>query len=108
MNTESLSADCITIPHLVTRQEAWRTMTGSEFRVMFLLLQAYTGNNNGSLTATKTAMKCRGGMDDKTLAKALQGLSERDLIIRTGKAICTSTGASCNLYALTWLPIDDQ
>ena len=100
--------ESIAIPRKVMHSEAFRHLTGSELRVLMLLLRAYTGSNNGSLGATKTAMKCQGGMDDKTLAKALHGLAERELIVKTGKAFCSHTGTPCNLYALTWLSIDDQ
>lgn len=108
MSAKCLPIDCITIPGEVAHREEWLTMTGSEFRVMFLLIHACSGSNNGFLSATKTDMKRMGGMDDKTLAKALQGLGERKLITKTGKEAHSSTGALSSLYALAWLPIDDQ
>lgn len=105
---EQAEHEHIAIPRKVMQSEAFRHLTGSELRVLMLLIQQYRGFNNGSLAATKEAMSHRGGMAADTLAKSLRGLQERNLIVKTGDAFEGKTGSRCHLYALTWHPLNEQ
>lgn len=82
-------------------------MTGSEYRVLFLLISQYRGNNNGDLSATESMMESRGGMAGGTLRKALQGLQDRNLIVKTRTNYRGENGMVCNLYAFTWINIHE-
>lgn len=95
------------IPRLLGEHRDWITMTGSEYRVLFLLISQYRGNNNGDLSATESMMESRGGMAGGTLRKALTGLQERNLIVKTRTNYRGENGMVCNLYALTWLSIHE-
>lgn len=95
------------IPRLLGEHPDFTTMTGSELRVFMLLLSQYRGNNNGDLAATHSMMEERGGMAKATLAASLQGLQERNLIVRTRTNMKGREGARCALYALTWLRIHE-
>lgn len=95
------------IPRLLGEHPDWLTMTGSEYRVLFLLISQYRGNNNGALAATHSMMAERGGMAEGTLATALKGLQDRNLIVRTRTNMKGREGARCALYALTWLRIHE-
>ncbi|MBC3480953.1 hypothetical protein [Pseudomonas sp. SWRI77] len=95
------------IPRLLGEHPDFLTMTGSELKVFMLLLSQYRGNNNGDLAATHSMMEERGGMAKATLAASLQGLQERNLIVRTRTNMKGREGARCALYALTWLRIHE-
>lgn len=95
------------IPRLLGEHPDFLTMTGSELKVFMLLLSQYRGNNNGDLAATHSMMEERGGMAEGTLAKSLQGLQERNLIVKSRTNMKGREGARCALYALTWLPIHE-
>lgn len=95
------------IPRLLGEHPDFLTMTGSELKVFMLLLSQYRGNNNGDLAATHSMMEERGGMAKATLAASLQGLQQRNLIVRTRTNMKGREGARCALYALTWLRIHE-
>ncbi len=95
------------IPRLLGEHPDFLTMTGSELKVFMLLLSQYRGSNNGDLAATHSMMEERGGMAKATLAASLQGLQERNLIVRTRTNMKGREGARCALYALTWLRIHE-
>ncbi|EGB99158.1 hypothetical protein G1E_09587 [Pseudomonas sp. TJI-51] len=95
------------IPRLLGEHSDWMTMTGSEYRVMFLLIAQYRGNNNGDLAATESMMEARGGMAKNTLRAALEGLQERNLIIKTRNNYRGESGMNPSLYALTWIRIHE-
>lgn len=95
------------IPRLLGEHPDWMTMTGSEYRVMFLLISQYRGNNNGDLAATESMMEARGGMAKNTLRAALLGLQDRNLIVKTRDNFKGENGMKPSLYALTWLRIHE-
>ncbi|MGU9744905.1 hypothetical protein ACV3X4_07665, partial [Pseudomonas aeruginosa] len=74
--------------------------------VLLGLLRQYRGVNNGDLSATFASASEWGIGSKATLAKALEELQERNLIIRTREGRFIKPGGCCALYALTWRPID--
>ena len=66
------------------------------------LAAQYSGANNGDLTAAHTIHKAR-GWPRRTLQRATEELEAAGFIVRTRQG----GRNACNLYAVTWQPIDD-
>lgn len=71
------------------------------------LIRQYRGQNNGDLSASFTQAKLWGINSKTTLAKALDELQTRNLIVRTREGRFIKPGGCCALYALTWQPINE-
>ena len=63
----------------------------------------YSGKNNGDLAVTLSMMKKRGWRSNSTLRRALKELVEAEWLTMTRQG----GRHKCNLYALTWEPIDE-
>ncbi|QRY80108.1 hypothetical protein JVX91_03015 [Pseudomonas sp. PDNC002] len=94
------------IPHAVMDSEDFRALSGGALKVLLGLLRQYRGANNGDLSASFTQAKQWGMNSRTTLAKALEELQARDLIVRTREGRFIKPGGCCALYAITWRPID--
>lgn len=79
---------------------------GLSFKARALLFDMgaqFRGNNNGDLAAPWSWMKARGWKSKDTLRRALDELLEAGMVQLTRQG-----GLHCpNLYAVTWLPIDE-
>ena len=79
---------------------------GLSFKARALLLDIgaqYRGNNNGDLAAPWSWMRARGWKSKDTLKRALDELLQAGMIELTRQG-----GLHCpNLYAVTWIGIDD-
>ena len=100
-------AGAFAIPRLLMDSKDFRELSGSARKVLDVLGYQYNGNNNGNLAATHSMMNDWGGMAKATLAKSLQELQQRELIIKTRENYRGRDGARCALYALAWAPIDE-
>jgi hypothetical protein len=91
------------IPHAVMRSENWRMMPPRAVKLVCDLGGQFNGNNNGDLSAAWGVMQPLGWRSRTTIDSA-----EIDAI-RFGMIQRTRQGGrhSCNLYALTWLPIHE-
>ncbi|WP_329006400.1 hypothetical protein [Pseudomonas aeruginosa] len=94
------------LPHVVMDSEDFRSLSGGALKVLLGLLRQYRGVNNGDLSATFASASEWGIGSKATLAKALEELQERNLIIRTREGRFIKPGGCCALYALTWRLID--
>ena len=95
------------IPHVVLDSISFRSLP---FRAKALLLDItyqYRGENNGDLTVAFGFMKRRGWSSKQTLSNAVQDLLQARLIIKTRDGRFLNPGARCDLYAITWQPIND-
>ncbi|WP_457097486.1 hypothetical protein [Lysobacter sp. P5_B9] len=91
------------LPHYVIKSPQWRALSGNAVRFLVELAAAYDGSNNGDLSFTRGQAIERGwksgGTRDRAAAEAVEA----------GFALVTRHGSRnvCNLYAITWEPIDD-
>ena len=91
------------IPHRVMRTKKYVRLSSHATRLLNEFALQFNGKNNGDLSATWKMMENRGFNSPSTLNKALKQLKE------SGFIEVTRYGGNniCNLYALTWLAIDD-
>ena len=93
----------VSLPHSLLQHPAVATLSKRATKLLIDLAAQYRGKNNGDLSATLTTLKKRGWKSSDQLFKARDELIERGLIIVTRQG-----GRNlCNLYAITWQPIDD-
>jgi hypothetical protein len=96
----------VRLPQVVMQNSDFMRLTPSAVKVLMVLVSQYRGKNNGDLSATQKTMQEWGGMAPATLAKALRELQESRLIVKTRDAYIGREGPRCNLFAITWQPID--
>lgn len=91
------------IPHAVIHSENWKMMPPRAVKLVCDLGGQYNGRNNGGLSAAWSVMQPLGWRSPMTVDRA-----EKDAL-RYGMIEITRQGGrhSCNLYALTWLPIHE-
>lgn len=94
----------IQIPHFVLRSEKWAALSGSAMKLLMELAAQYVGKNNGDLSVTFNTMQSRGWSSNATFRRALNELEECGWIVKTRQG---GRHVGCNLYGITWWPIDD-
>ncbi|MFU5998453.1 hypothetical protein ACM7QE_07420, partial [Pseudomonas aeruginosa] len=77
--------------------EDFRALSGGALKVLLGLLRQYRGANNGDLSATFASASGWGVGSKATLAKALEELQERNLVIRTREGRFIKPGGCCAL-----------
>ena len=93
----------LALPHAVLDSPSYIALRPTAKALLNDLGRQYNGANNGDLCAAWSLMSKRGWRSKDTLFRALQELTERGLIEKTRQG-----GRNhCNLYALTWMAIDD-
>ncbi len=95
------------IPRIVLDSPDYIGLGGNSIRLLLELACQYRGKNNGDLQAAFSLMKKRGFNSKATLTKAKRELLDANLILRTRECQFDRSGGRCELYALTWLPIDE-
>jgi len=94
----------VQIPHFVLESAEFAALPPYAVKLLFELVRQYKGNNNGVLSATITELKPRGVTSEPTLWKHLTHLEQTGWIVRTRQG---GRYLGCNLYAVTWWPIND-
>lgn len=94
------------IPASVLQSAEFHGITGEAVRLLLALAAQYNGHNNGNLCAALSLAKQYGFRSGDTLARAIAGLLEAGLIIRTREGMFQGAGSKCALYAIAWKPID--
>lgn len=97
------AATYLGIPHYVVRSEEFGRLDGWETKYLVEVAAAYNGRNNGDLSYPWSLAERRGWHSKGTLKKA------RDSLVEAGWLVVTRHGRRgriCNLYAVTWWPID--
>ena len=92
----------LSLPHYVIRSPQWRALSGNAIKFLVELAAAYDGSNNGDLSLTRRQALERGFRSAGTRDRAAKES------IDAGFALLTRNGGrhACNLYAITWQPID--
>lgn len=97
------SGSFLSLYHRVLESECFRTLSPRATKLLIDISAQYKGTNNGDLSATFRQMKARGWNSSDQLNKAKKELIDRGLIL-----VARQGGLKkCNLYAITWEPIDD-
>ena len=93
----------LSLPHHVLNHENFRCLSPRATKLVIDIAAQYRGNNNGDLCAPLSLMRKRGWNSSDQLNKAKKELVEKDVI-----RVSRQGGLNkCNLYALTWLRIDE-
>lgn len=98
------AATYLGIPHYVVRSEEFGQLDGWETKYLVEVAAAYNGRNNGDLSYPWSLAEQRGWRSSSTHNKA------RDALVEAGWLVITRHGRRgriCNLYAVTWWPIDE-
>ena len=94
------------IPHIVLEHPDFLRLPHRARALLLDVVYQFNGYNNGDLTVAFGFMCKRGWRSKETLSKAVSDLVSANLIIKTRQGRFQNPGASCDLYALTWKPID--
>ena len=93
----------VMFPWDVLNHETFRTLSPKATKLVVDIAAQYRGSNNGDLSATLSLMRDRGWNSSDQLDKAKKELVAKDVI-----RVARQGGLNkCNLYALTWFPIDE-
>ena len=98
-------ASFVQIPHFVLESQQWGQMDAFALKLLMELARQYKGNNNGDLAATAEMLKDRSvtWSSKDTLPKKLRYLEDHGWIVKTRQG---GRHIGCNLYAITWWPVD--
>lgn len=91
------------VPVEVIQSAAWGKLRPSQRNVVHCLAAQFVGNNNGDLTGALEVMKKFWLKSQATVWGSLELAQEVGLIEKTRQG----GKNKCNLFALTWWPIDD-
>lgn len=91
------------LPHYVITSPQWRALSGNAIKFLLELSAAYNGKNNGDLSLTRGQALERGWRSGATRDSAAAEAEAAGFIVTTRHG----NKAICNLYAVTWEPIDD-
>ena len=92
----------VQLPHYMIRSPQFYAIRRAHTLLLFLASQ-YNGSNNGDLSATKDMVKEMSVCTPSKLDGLLKLLESAGFIVRTRHGV----RKVCNLYALTWYPIDE-
>ena len=91
------------LPFVVLNSPNYKMLSAHAVKLLCDLGAQYKGHNNGDLTATWRVMHARGWKSRDTLGHALTELLHFCMIEKNRQGGLHS----CNLFALTWHPIDE-
>ena len=95
------------VPHVVLDSESYKQLPNRAKALMMDIAYFYNGRNNGDLSTAWGIMKRRGWRSKSTLSAAVNDLLSANLILKTRDGRFQNPGSCCDLYALTWRPIDE-
>ena len=105
---KSFSGRWMELPHAVLDSPDYINLRVSSKQLLIDIFRQHNGHNNGDLSASFKLMLARGWRAKGTLKRALDGLLESGLIIKTREGWFQGEHSSrCALYAVTWLGIDE-
>ena len=91
------------LPHNLIDSPAFLSLSSKAVKCLIDIFRPYNGSNNGDLSCTYSLMQHRGWKSKNTLELAKNELLEKGLIVMTRQG----GRNKCNLYAVTWLQIDE-
>lgn len=93
----------LAVPHELLLSNAYKSLSSKAVKCLFDIYVEYKGNNNGDFSCTFKLMKERGWKSKSHLDNAKNELLEKGFIVLTRQG-----GRNrCNLYAVTWKPINE-
>lgn len=95
------------LPRHVWRHPDYQNLSGNAVKLLMDFACQYNGRNNGDLTAALSVLGPRGWRSKGTIQRALRELQTTGMIIKTREGRFLNPGGVCDLYALTWKPIDE-
>ena len=97
------SGPFLAVPHAIIESEEYAELSAKAVKLLFDMYVQYRGNNNGDLAAAWKLMKPRGWKSRDTLDKA------KNELLDSGFVMLSRQGGrnKCNLYALTFIAIDE-
>lgn len=96
----------IALPHVIIDSKEYAQLSSIAVKLLIDLFGQYRGKNNGDLCCAWKLMANRGWKSRDTLFKAQQELEKNGWIERTQQGQ-RGTPNKPNLYAVTWLAIDE-
>ena len=93
----------VALPHRILECDAYFRLSAKGVKLLIDLFGQYRGKNNGDFGMAWTVMEKRGWRSRDTLSRARRELLENGLIVQTRQG----GRNKCNLYAVTWLAIDE-
>ncbi len=98
----------MTLPYEVIDSLDYLSLKPSSKQLLIDIFRQHNGRNNGDLSASFKIMQARGWTSKSTLKRALDGLLESGLIIKTREGWFQGEHSSrCALYAVTWLGVNE-
>lgn len=97
------NASYVAMPHHILTSAEYAQLSGYAVNLMLDLFGQFKGSNNGDLCAAWKIMEKRGWRSRDTLGRALKELLAAGFISKTRQGGRNLS----NLYAVTWLSIDD-
>lgn len=91
------------LPHTLLECPDYINLSGYAVKLLIELIKQYNGYNNGDLSLPFSYLVSRGFKSKATLHTKIKELVDADLIILTR----TGGKNKANLYALTWIAIDE-
>ena len=93
----------LSLPHYVITSPQWRALSGNAIKFIVELAAGFDGGNNGDLSLTRTQALGRGWRSGETRDQSADEAEAAGFILQTRQG----HKGVCNLYAITWQPIDD-
>lgn len=93
----------LALPHELLSSNAYISLTNKAVKCLLDISAQYKGKNNGDLSCTPKLMKKLGWNSNSQLESAKNELLEKGFIVLTRQG----GRNKCNLYAITWQPIDE-
>lgn len=91
------------MPHRILECEPYTKLSAKGVKLMVDLFAQFRGSNNGDFSMAWAVMQKRGWRSRDTLNRACKELLGNGFIVQTRQG----GRHQCNLYAVTWLAIDD-
>ncbi len=91
------------MPHALLTHQNYLSLSAHARALLIDIALQYNGYNNGDLCAAWTFMKKRGHKSKDTLNRKLNELLEKGMIIKSRQGCL----GKCNLFAITWQPINE-
>lgn len=91
--------------HFVYQSEQWGAMDALAQKLLSEIYSQYNGKNNGDFSAVESVLaeRCHSWRSRSVLSSKLKYLEDNGWIVKTRQG---SRHDGCNLYAVTWWPID--
>ena len=94
----------VKLPHEILNHAKFTQLSHRAIHLLIDLMMQFNGTNNGDFQATLTFMRKRGWNSNDQISKACKELLTTGWIVKTRQGHMPKV---CNLYAVTFHPIDE-